>query len=284
MTTQQKTIIGLTLAAAVGTGVYEVREVAQANEQNQDLRLEQTRLKEQFEQFQRERDEAMNQLAALRAENERLNRNAVELPRLRDEVARLRAAEPQAGQLQTMGAGSNDPFTQTVLALTSKAAELYQHLTQMPDKSIPELRYLTEADWLAAAKDANLQTEVGIRQALAKLRSLAKMRLPMAGALANFTRANGGMLPTDLSQLKPYFKSDPGNTAALDDATVDAIFARYTLLHTGKLSDLPTDAWITVEKAPVDKEYDSRAKFGNGRSTVIGTGKGSSGDPDDKSY
>ena len=100
------------------------------------------------------------------------------------------------------------------------------------------------------------------------------MRLPMGGALSGFTRANNGQLLTDLSQLKPYFKSDPGNTAALDDATIDAIFARYTLLHTGNLSDLPADAWIIAEKAPVDKDYDGRAKYGNGRSTVTSIGTG----------
>ena len=62
------------------------------------------------------------------------------------------------------------------------------------------------------------------------------------------TRTNNGQLPTDLSQLKPYFTSD------LDDATLDAVLARYKLLHTGTLSDLPPDGWIVAEKAPVDKD------------------------------
>ncbi len=100
------------------------------------------------------------------------------------------------------------------------------------------------------------------------------MRLPLAGALAAFTRANDGQLPTNLFELKPYLKSEPANRAVFDDATLDAILGRYQLLHTGKLSDLPPNTWIIAEKAPVDKEYDSRAKFGDGRSSVSATGVG----------
>jgi sigma-70-like protein len=72
--------------------------------------------------------------------------------------------------------------------------------------------------------------------------------------------------------------------APLDEAILDAIFERYTLLHTGNLSNLPPGAWVIAEKAPVDIVNDSCAKFGNGRSTIIGTGIDSTGDPEDKSY
>ena len=69
-----------------------------------------------------------------------------------------------------------------------------------------------------------------------------------------------------------------------DDAILDALLARYKLLHTGNISDLDPKAWLVVEKAPVDKDYDTRGKFGNGFSTLISTGIGEAGDPDDKSY
>jgi hypothetical protein len=107
----------------------------------------------------------------------------------------------------------------------------------------------------------------------------------MGSALDIFARTHDGQLPNDIGQLKPGFKSilnDHGSD--VDDLTLDAIFERYTLLHTGNLKDLPPNAWIIAEKAPVDKDYDSRAKFGVGRSTVIATGIGEAGDPDDKSY
>jgi hypothetical protein len=56
------------------------------------------------------------------------------------------------------------------------------------------------------------------------------------------------VLPSDLSQLKPYF------SPTIDDA----ILARYTLLQTGKLSDVPEGQRLVAETAPpVDDEYDT---------------------------
>ena len=141
------------------------------------------------------------------------------------------------------------------------AVELNQHLERMPDKKIPELQLLTENDWLSAAKEAKFDADADIRKARSNLRKLAKDRLPIDSALLSFTRANNGQLPSDLAQLKSYFKS------ALDDTALVAVFARYKLLHSGTLSDLPPDAWIVAEKAPVDKDYDTLAVFGNGFST-----------------
>jgi hypothetical protein len=155
----------------------------------------------------------------------------------------------------------------------------------MPDKSIPELKLLTEEDWLSVVKDAKLDTDADVRKTLGKLRSRAKERMFMGSALYSFTQANNGQLPTDIFELMPWFKSalnDHG--ATVDDTTLHAIFERYTLLHNGNISNLAPDAWVVAEKAPVDKDYDSRAKFGIGRSTVISTGRGEVGDPDDKTY
>jgi RNA polymerase sigma factor (sigma-70 family) len=269
MTTLQKALITATLAAAVGTGIYEARQASTLRTQVQTLQQQQAPLAEQIRQLQRERDDATNRLASWQAENEQLKsgQNTAELLKLRGEVARLRVTAQASKE-------TSDPFTQSVLALASQAAELNQHLEQMPDKKIPELRLLGVDDWLRAAKDARFDTDADVRKALSKLRSIAKDKLPIGSALYSFTRANNGQLPTDLSQLKPYLKFP------LDDA----ILERYTLLHTGNLSDLPSGTWLVVEKAPVDKDYDSRAKFGNGTSTVISTGIGEAGDPEDKSY
>jgi RNA polymerase sigma factor (sigma-70 family) len=284
MTTLQKTLIIATLAATVGTGIYEAHHASTLRTQVQMLEQQQAPLAEQSERLTRERDDSIAREATLQQENERLRQTAADVPKLRGELERLRGLEHRLTQSKTASQNPQDPFTQNVLALTERATELNQQLERMPNRKIPELALLSESDWLLAAKEAKFDTEVDVRKALSHLRSLAKTRLPMGGALNAFTRANNGQLPTDLSQLKPYYKADPGHTAALDDATIDAIFARYTLLRAGNLSDLPADAWIIVEKASVDKEYDSRAKFGNGRSSVIATGIGEAGDREDKSY
>jgi RNA polymerase sigma factor (sigma-70 family) len=90
MTTLQKTIIGATLAAAVGAGIYEARQTSTARAEAESLRQQQVPMSEQIEQLTRARDDATNQLAVLRDSNERLKSNATELLRLRGEVGVLR--------------------------------------------------------------------------------------------------------------------------------------------------------------------------------------------------
>jgi RNA polymerase sigma factor (sigma-70 family) len=90
MTTLQKTLITAIIAAAVGTGIYEARQVSNLRSQVQTLQQQQAPLAEQVEQLTRDRDDATNKLAALRDENDRLNRNTAELLKLRGEIGRLR--------------------------------------------------------------------------------------------------------------------------------------------------------------------------------------------------
>jgi hypothetical protein len=110
----------------------------------------------------------------------------------------------------------------------------------------------------------------------------------MGRALWVYTQANNGQLPADTSQLKPYLKSALGETTvfgeSLDDDTLDAILDRYRLLRTGNLSDPSSDTYILVEKASVDKDYDTRFKFGNGSSSTIDTPVDENVDPEDASY
>lgn len=274
MTTIQKTVVAATLTLAVGAGIHQAQQAATLRSQVRTLQQQETARAGSVAQLSREREEAVARQTALQEENARLHQATVELPKLRAEVARWRAMAQPSAQNQAAQQNPEDPFLQSVLTLTAKAVELNQHLQQMPDKSIPELQFLTENDWLAAAREAKLDTEEDVRRALSHLRSRAKEKLPLAASLYSFTQANNGALPTDLSQLKAFFKTP------VDDPTLN----RYKLLHSGKVSDFPAGTWFIVEKAPVDKDYDSRAKFGLGTSTVIGTGKGEAGDPEDNTY
>ena len=92
MTTLQKTLIAATLAAAVGTGIYEARQASQLREQNQTLQQQQAPLAEQIQQLQHERDDATNRLAGLLTENAQLKSHSseIELLKLRGEVGALR--------------------------------------------------------------------------------------------------------------------------------------------------------------------------------------------------
>jgi RNA polymerase sigma factor (sigma-70 family) len=262
MTTLQKSLIGATLAVAVGTGIYEARQASASRSQLQVLQQQHAPLAEQVDQLTRDRDSAANKLAALQkdlarvqSDNERLRREAAEVTKLRGEVNRLRAGEQQAGQANAAAPVGDDPFTQSVLAMTQRAGELNGYLQRMPEKRIPELQLLTENDWLSVAKDVSLQTEPEVRQALAELRNTAKHKFATYAlkAVDKFAAANNGQLPAEISQLKPYF----------DVPVEDSMLERYQVLHGSEAND--PESWVISENVRVDPEVDQhlyKRKYG----------------------
>src|SRR5437899_275220 len=97
MRTLQKTLIAATVLAAVSTGIYVARQKSMLRSHVQTLQQPQT---EQIKQLTSERDDATRQLTALRDDNERLNRNTAELPKLRGEVTRLWKLEQELAKLK----------------------------------------------------------------------------------------------------------------------------------------------------------------------------------------
>ncbi len=65
MTTVQKAILGSMLAAAVGTGIYEARQVSRLRDDVQSLQQKEIARVKQIEQLQRERDDAVNRFAGI---------------------------------------------------------------------------------------------------------------------------------------------------------------------------------------------------------------------------
>jgi hypothetical protein len=128
-----------------------------------------------------------------------------------------------------------------------RVARLKQWSEQHSAAAIPEFCYLTQSDWLNATKTINLETDADFRRALSRLRDDAKGQFAnmLPKALVVYTSAHDGQLPTDISQLQPYFASPVDN----------AIFERYRLVHTGKVDSL--DEPLVTEKARVDEDYDS---------------------------
>lgn len=106
---------------------------------------------------------------------------------------------------------------------------------------------LTENDWLSVAKEVSLQSEPEVRQALSKLRNTAKHKFATHAlqAVDRFIEADNGKMPTDISQLKPYF----------DVPVEDAMLERYEVLPPGNGGSLQ-DNWVMSEKARVDLDYD----------------------------
>ncbi|MCX6926284.1 MAG: sigma-70 family RNA polymerase sigma factor, partial [Verrucomicrobia bacterium] len=92
VTALRKALLGTTLVAVIGTGIYQTGKASSARAALQMAKQQQAPLVGQVEQLTRERDVFATSLASARQDNERLSRNSAELIKLRAEVARLRAS------------------------------------------------------------------------------------------------------------------------------------------------------------------------------------------------
>jgi RNA polymerase sigma factor (sigma-70 family) len=243
MTTLQKTIVGATLAVAVGTGLYEAQQAARLGDQLRSLQHHQADLADQNLRLTQLRDELAARLAVLESENGQLksNQNLAEVLKLRGEIARLQSA-------------AEDPATDAMKSWLARVNRLKQHLEQNPQARIPELQFVTEQDWLNAAK-GKLDTDADYRRALSALRWAGenKVVVSLQKALKGYLQANHDQMPTDLARLQPYF----------DSPMDDAILQRWEIApaETVKSLGMGGDVIIT-QKAPVDDVCDTRFGIG----------------------
>jgi RNA polymerase sigma factor (sigma-70 family) len=98
MTTMQKTVIGATLAAALGTGIYETHLVLRLREHNQSLQQQQNALVEQMVQLKSDNAGLSNQLAQASGPHSLSTDRLRELLRLRGEVGVLRRQQRELEQ------------------------------------------------------------------------------------------------------------------------------------------------------------------------------------------
>ena len=148
MTTLQKTLITATLAAAVGTGIYQAHEASTLRSQTRTLQQQAAPLSEQINQLTRDRDGATLQLAALRNENERLNRNSAELTRLRSEVGRLRQTERELVALAQENQGvrppAETPVTSNSISIDTPQLSMRIYSTD-PNRFLENLNHQVQA-------------------------------------------------------------------------------------------------------------------------------------------
>jgi hypothetical protein len=136
----------------------------------------------------------------------------------------------------------------------SRARELKEQLAQTPEAAIPEFQFLTEEDWLAAARK-NLDGEANIRRAFSELRGAAESKFVslLSKALKKYSDDNGKQPPTDLSQLQGYFEE------RLDES----ILQRWEI---APADTVPTVGFggevIITQKAAVDDVFDTRYVVG----------------------
>jgi RNA polymerase sigma factor (sigma-70 family) len=260
MTTLQKAIVAAVVVAGVATPLaVQHRGQVKLREENQSLRQQLDKQSELAAENER--------LAGLIATTAQAQSNLLpqdqlnELLRLRGEVGRLRAESHELATLKAAVRNANSE---------KPANPLRKQLEQMPDKYIPELQSLEEKKWAEDAARGKLETEEGIREALGNLRRAAKIRFVarLSDGLTQYTKANGGQLPNDLADLKPYLK-DPRDGTPIDDAALQ----RYQLLHNGKITDFSSNEPLIAEKAPVDDQYDTVFQVQASGYTMRGVGK-----------
>ena len=197
------------------------------------------------------------QIAAQQTEIARLKEANREIPKLREEVARLAAQSAKSAPAQTKGETEppEDAFETAVKELAARAAELNRHVQNTPNLDIPELQLLEEADWLSAAKGADFDTQEGIRKALSKIRQKAKTQFAelATAAFNDYYAATKGSAPTDPAQLLPYFKT-----------SIDAaLLQRYQLVPSSTVPSLMEIGPVLLsEKGPVDRDYDTHFYIG----------------------
>ena len=253
MTTLQKASVTVTIALLASIGLHEAHQSSRLHEAVRALQQQQAPLAEQIQRLQRERDAATNRLASLTEDNIRLGRDMRELLKLRSEVSRLRS---QSHDLAQAGPASAESDEIDVLAKqhARKGKLLKRLVARMPEKSIPELQYLGPQQWMNSADLADLETDAGIAKVLSDLRHDAKQFFAALGiipALRAYAAANGGQLPTDISQLKPY------SVVVMSDD----VLQRYQIVKTGNVNDLHQGDVLVAEKAPVDEQNDTLFAF-----------------------
>jgi RNA polymerase sigma factor (sigma-70 family) len=252
MTTMQKTVVAVCLAAAIGTGIYEAKRASRLHNEMLLLRKTPNADLSAGSPSNAELERATKLLASLREENEQLRKNAADVPRLRGEVAVLR------GQVKDLTrptwAPTSDSTEIAAAAWVDRVKQLKERLDLKPEAKIPELQYLTEQDWLSAAS-SKLNSEKDYRRAFSSLRNAGENKFinKLHDALRKYLQANEKQFPTDMSQLQNYFET-PVDAAILD---------RYAILPAEEIPNMKVGGkWIISQKAAVDEEFDNRMGVG----------------------
>jgi RNA polymerase sigma factor (sigma-70 family) len=234
MTTLQKALVTTTLAAALGTGFYEARRASHLQAQTLVLRQQQDALSAQLQQ----EHEAAKSSAAAQLKDGKSPSDISELLRLRAEVAKLRDGARELARLKSVAASSaNDPTASELNSWLSRVKKLRDRVDQMPNQRIPEFQFLTDQDWLDAVKSSKqLETDADFAQALSALRSAARSEFAssLKDAISSYSQANNGQLPSDFSQLKPYFAS------SVDDSVLQG----YQFSQAGTVASKPAESLI----------------------------------------
>jgi hypothetical protein len=165
-------------------------------------------------------------------------------------------------QLASLPASSQSDATPAERARDAEIATWLvrvKHLKRLfderPAQRIPELRLLTDADWLRAGKDLDFEDEEGVRKTLSNLRTTGKSRFQpsLNQAARKFAAANSSP-PLTVLALAAY----------VENPTDTDILSRYELITTNRpdRTGAPKQSWALREQFAVDADYDNRFTVG----------------------
>ncbi|ATC64562.1 hypothetical protein CMV30_11690 [Nibricoccus aquaticus] len=200
---------------------------------------------------------AVFEAAALAHLNQRTTASELSTSHLRNEITALQnqlasRTQPSASSVAPPHApsASTDSLDTSLEALLDRAALLQRLLDSLPEERIPELRLLTDTDWLAVAAEQSLKTPSDADWALSQIRNKARHRFDplLRSALQKFIQASGDVLPETPLALRPYFD------APIDDT----ILARYEMAFTGTATDAgPRKTVIREKSSATDNSLDT---------------------------
>jgi hypothetical protein len=245
MTPRQKLLVTATVALALGLGTFEIRQAARL----------QGRLTAAEQIAAQARLAAAHRLADLTDEN----------ARLRAETDHLRADALAASQASAADATSAlDPSLRAMADWLERVQTLKTRLQARPEIAITE-QWLTEEDWLDAAKDNPLANETDFRRAASRLRNAADGYFTQKAfpALQRYAKAHDGKFPSDITQLQSYFEPpiDP------------ALLQRWAVKPAKDAPGIKLGGdWVITQKSSVDEEMDQRTAISASGYGSYGTG------------
>jgi RNA polymerase sigma factor (sigma-70 family) len=259
-------LIGALVVAGVATPlVIQNQSQSKLRAENQELRQQNSQLTQQLTPLASENARLSNLMARATEYQPAQQSQSNEILKLRGEVARLR----QDARESRSRTGANEPIDPSMQAafdsLAARATKLRERLQQAPERTIPEVKFLAEKDWLNVAGEVDkLESDEDFSRALSDLRARAKSLFgdKMRKALRQYAQANGNMLPSDITQLQSYF-GEPVDIAALQ---------RYQMAASGSLADVGTGTTLIKEIGSRVDDFDSHFEFSlNGTSSNSGS-------------
>ncbi|WP_342750970.1 hypothetical protein OH491_08325 [Termitidicoccus mucosus] len=199
--------------------------------------------------YKRERDQARKSLAIRESENKE-TKDA--LKKATKELINFKETQ----EILAENAGQDDIVDQEneLDRWLGNIIQLRNFIKHHSEYAIPEFRYLTTKDWLAAAEGGQMASEADYRKALALLRERAKrpVCVELCQGIQAFSKANDGNLPRGLEDIVSYLPKD------FDPD----ILARYENNPHGQMDGVivigASNQWIIKEISQVDDIWDSR--------------------------